>query len=232
MSGMLELHGLFAYRHRHWIAPIAWMALIVWFSSDAWSADRTGGAFAPLASWLLPWATPADAEAVHIGIRKLAHLAEYAILAWLWARALGVGTTLPARSAAAIAIGISVAWAALDETRQSMVPSRTGSPGDVLIDSAGAVLGLSVYRLDWRTAVARATTVLLWVAAAGGAAVLTLDWVTGAESRAAWLTTPLAALGLALRRRLRPRSGEPPRSRRGARASHDDRSSSRLRPWR
>jgi VanZ family protein len=225
MSEMPELHGLFAYRHRHWLPPIAWMALIAWFSSDAWSADRTGGAFAPVVTWLLPWATPADAVALHKAIRKLAHVTEYAVLAWLWTHALGIGTTLRPRSSAAIAIAISVGWAALDEARQSTVGSRTGSPADVMIDSAGALVGLAVYRLDWRSAVARATTVLLWVAAAGGGAVLILDWVTGADSRAAWLTTPAAVAALALRRRLRPRSGAPPPLRRGARASRGDRSS-------
>jgi VanZ family protein len=67
-------------------------------------------------------------------LRKLAHMAEYALLFVLWRRAL------PGASpwvAAAIALG----YAATDELHQSFVEGRKGTPIDVLVDGAGVALG-------------------------------------------------------------------------------------------
>lgn len=175
------------------------MALIFWFSSDYWNADHTGAVTVPLFSWLLPRATAADLEFMHGLTRKTAHLTEYAILAILWQRALTRGTGLGGRSIAGIAFAISAAWAGVDEWHQSTVATRTGSRADVVIDASGAVIGLLLAR-DWRTTVDRTTTAVLWIGALGGIAVLLVDWLTGAESRAAFITTPLAMLALVLRR--------------------------------
>ena len=66
-------------------------------------------------------------------LRKLAHMAEYGLLWYLWWRALGYGTmAIPA----AIAIGYSIT----DELHQTTVEGRHGTPVDVLIDSAGVAL--------------------------------------------------------------------------------------------
>jgi VanZ family protein len=73
-------------------------------------------------------------------LRKLAHMAEYALLWLLWRRALGGRP----RVAALIAIG----YAATDEWHQSMVEGRHGTPVDVLVDAVGvAVAALVVSRL-------------------------------------------------------------------------------------
>ena len=68
--------------------------------------------------------------------RKLAHFLEFALLVALWWRALQ--TRLPLRRAVAIAFAISVAYAISDELHQLTVNDRTGTPRDVLIDTAGA----------------------------------------------------------------------------------------------
>src|SRR6476659_8998277 len=66
-------------------------------------------------------------------LRKCAHMTEYALLWFLWWRALGYGNrALPA----AIAIG----YAITDEFHQTFVQGRHGAPLDVLIDSAGVLL--------------------------------------------------------------------------------------------
>jgi VanZ family protein len=67
-------------------------------------------------------------------LRKLAHLAEYAILGGLVYRA--------ARSAP-VAVLLSSAYAATDEIHQAFVAGRHGSPLDWLIDTAGIVLGVA-----------------------------------------------------------------------------------------
>jgi VanZ family protein len=68
-------------------------------------------------------------------LRKLAHMAEYGLLLFLWWRPLrGLVTE---RAAVAAAAAICVAYAASDEFHQSFVEGRHGTPVDVLIDSVG-----------------------------------------------------------------------------------------------
>jgi len=69
-------------------------------------------------------------------LRKLAHMAEFAILGLLLARAL---PELPAFAA-------GVAYAALDELHQHFVPGRAGMLLDVGIDAVGLLLGVLLWR--------------------------------------------------------------------------------------
>ena len=69
-------------------------------------------------------------------LRKLAHMAEFGLLWWLWLRALG----RPAPAAA-----ITLAYAASDEWHQSFVEGRVGSPVDVLIDAAGVAVAVALW---------------------------------------------------------------------------------------
>ena len=68
-------------------------------------------------------------------LRKIAHMAEYGLLVFLWWRALR--TVAAERVAIAAAVGISFVYAASDELHQSFVEGRHGTPVDVLIDSVG-----------------------------------------------------------------------------------------------
>jgi VanZ family protein len=70
--------------------------------------------------------------------RKLIHFGEYALLTFLWWRAL-VTVTSPGR-AALLAFLLASGYAATDEYHQTFVEGRHGSPVDWLIDSAGAAL--------------------------------------------------------------------------------------------
>ena len=190
-------------RHAHWLPPVVWMAVIMWLSSDTGSAEHTGQWLLPWLRWLLPWATPGQLDAIHGLARRAAHLGEYAILAALWFRAFARGRALAPRVAASAALALSVGWAFLDEWHQSTLPSRTGSAMDVVLDSAGALGALVVARRGWRGSVNAVTAGILWVAAVGGAVVLTINAVLGVPSGALWLTAPAAVLALLARRRLR-----------------------------
>jgi VanZ family protein len=75
--------------------------------------------------------------------RKLIHFAEYALLTFLWWRAL-VTLMSPGR-AALLAFALASAYAATDEYHQTFVEGRHGSPIDWAIDSAGA--GLAALKL-------------------------------------------------------------------------------------
>jgi VanZ family protein len=118
------------------------MAVIWGLSSDLGSAGNTGGIFAWLVHTLFPQASPDDVALAHGIVRKLGHLTEYAILAALWFRALRTGRHLEPGPSALAALTISVGWAITDELHQCLVPSRTASPVDVLIDATGAALAV------------------------------------------------------------------------------------------
>ena len=68
-------------------------------------------------------------------LRKLAHMAEYGLLVFLWWRALR--RPLAGHAAVALAVAISLVYAGTDEFHQSFVEGRHGTPVDVLIDSVG-----------------------------------------------------------------------------------------------
>ena len=99
--------------------PLLLMALIFFLSAQP---DLNSG----LGSWDLI-------------LRKLAHMAEYGLLWFLWWRALGYGNPLVP---AAIAIG----YAITDELHQTTVDGRHGSPLDVLIDAIGVALAYAAAR--------------------------------------------------------------------------------------
>jgi VanZ family protein len=189
-------------RLKYWLPPLLWMAVIVGFSADAASASHTEHWLLPILRGLAPWATPAQLEALHWLVRKIAHLSEYAILAGLWLRAFVRGRNLKPRTAGLLALAISVAWAILDELHQSFVPSRSASLADVLVDSVGAMIALTVIHVGWRQAVDRTTAALLWIAVIGGAGFLLVNTILGVPSGPLWLTAPLAAVALVVRRML------------------------------
>ena len=76
-------------------------------------------------------------------LRKLAHMAEYGVLWWLWWRALEYRH-------AAVAAAITIAYAATDEFHQSFVADRHGTPVDVVIDGAGVALAAIAVALHAR----------------------------------------------------------------------------------
>jgi len=68
--------------------------------------------------------------------RKLIHAAEYALLTYLWWRALR--TVATPKAAIVLALGIAIGYAGTDEFHQQYVNGRHAAPTDVLIDAAGA----------------------------------------------------------------------------------------------
>lgn len=98
------------------LAPLAMMAAIFYFSAQPFEGPE-------LAWW-------------EVAIRKLGHVAGYAVLTGLWWWAL-VGTV---RRPLAIAAAIAIAYAATDEYHQTFTDNRTGTPLDVAIDTVGVAL--------------------------------------------------------------------------------------------
>jgi VanZ family protein len=100
------------------LAPFALMALM-WFLSS--QPDLSS-----------------DLGVIDLVGRKVIHALSFGLLCLLWWRALHVATPNRSTAVLAIAVALSVAYAAVDEYHQSFVPGRNGSPVDVAIDFAGA----------------------------------------------------------------------------------------------
>ena len=115
------------------LAAALTMAAIFWFSTDAFSSDATR-------RWL---------GEINETVRKAAHVTEYAVLflvlrfasARLF-RKRGNLVHVP------LALTLAILYASLDEWHQTFVPSRSGSGSDVLLDAAGATVGLALW-LAW-----------------------------------------------------------------------------------
>jgi VanZ family protein len=105
-----------------WLPVLAWAAVIFAFS-----------AIPSLSSGLGAW---------DLLLRKLAHITEYAILGALLLRA----TRRPG-----LALALAALYAVSDEVHQHVVEGRHAAALDVVIDSAGALVGI----LAWRQLAAR-----------------------------------------------------------------------------
>ncbi len=129
---------------KHWLPVLIWLGVIFLGSTDMLSAEHTSRFLVPFLRWIDPQISFATLNAIQLGIRKLGHLTEYAILAMLLWRALRNGTRWQIKMSILFLVAAlaSAIFAASDEFHQSFVPSRTASPTEVMIDICGALVGL------------------------------------------------------------------------------------------
>ncbi len=128
---------------RFWIRawwPVALSAVVIAFESTAWfGADRTSG---PLrAIWQALFGSVSTAQWSILGhlIRKGGHFIGYGIIGLLWLRAWHLSLRrLQIFPGVLLAVLGTALIAGCDEFHQSFIPSRTGSPWDVLLDCSGA----------------------------------------------------------------------------------------------
>ena len=118
-------------------------------STDAFSSDTTMGLLSILSRWLgrdPRW--PNLGETNH-WLRKAMHVIEYALLAGLVFRALRAANPIRWKlSWCVYAFLAIVAWSVFDEYHQTFTQTRSGTLGDVLLDSAGgfiALLAITLY---------------------------------------------------------------------------------------
>jgi len=131
---------------KYWLPLLIWLGVIFVGSTDLMSAEHTSRFIVPILLWLKPGMAPETIQSILFAVRKCAHMAEYAILALLLWRALRSGSALRAKISilfGAVLLGCAVV-AASDEFHQSFVKSRTPSVRDVLLDIAGALIGLLI----------------------------------------------------------------------------------------
>lgn len=124
-----------------WLLCAVWMGVI--FAMSAMPGDASSeqsGRLTRLVMAALSFLFGARAESVspqtvELLVRKGAHMAEYAVLFFLYRRALRLSG---AKRPGIAALVLCATYAATDEFHQSFVGGRGPSPVDVMIDTAGA----------------------------------------------------------------------------------------------
>ena len=144
---------------RAWWPALVWIGLIAIESTDALSSNNTGDVLYRLISRLFPAVNLHDVLVLNFILRKTGHVMGYGILSLLllrgWRRTLARARATFGRSTVGLVTfgrTATLAWlgtaliASMDEWHQSFIPSRTGTPRDVLLDStAGLVFLLVAY---------------------------------------------------------------------------------------
>lgn len=121
-----------------WFPPFAWMAFI-FPTNDSLTADSTSSIIIPLLQWLMPSADLSTLEAIHGLLRKISHFLGYGFLAFLLFRAFrSKNTTFSLRWIIYSGL-ISAGYGVMDEFIQTLLPTRTGSFYDWLIDITGSL---------------------------------------------------------------------------------------------
>ncbi|HKO99076.1 MAG TPA: VanZ family protein [Pyrinomonadaceae bacterium] len=129
---------------------VVWMGVIFFASTSGFSADNTSRFIRPLLRWLFPKRSEAELDVFHFLIRKTGHFLGYAVLGFLAHRAFVTSSrSFIRRRWFELALALVVLNALVDELHQSFVPSRTGSIYDSMIDIAGGLTVLLIFKF-WR----------------------------------------------------------------------------------
>ncbi|CAN5207027.1 VanZ family protein [soil metagenome] len=102
----------------YWAPPILWMIIIFTLSSQ----QRV---------------VVSDITSINFIFFKTLHVIEYATLFFLLFRAFHKQSNVSLQNAFFFSIMIAILYAASDELHQTFVPTREGSPRDVIIDTIG-----------------------------------------------------------------------------------------------
>lgn len=105
-----------------WLPLLLWMGVVLGVGSSG-ALPLTGG---DLLRWL---------------VRKGIHVGEYAVLGWLFYRALAQGAGRFRPEFALLALLLTAGFGAFDEWRQNFIPGRSGRGLDVGIDTLGGGVG-------------------------------------------------------------------------------------------
>lgn len=146
-----------AFRRFFWFVPtVLWMVLIFHLSGQEGTAsaglsykvaEKTA---VILHETVLPdRSTDELITLIHPGVRKGAHMTEYAVLYTLLFLSFFF-STLATRSAA-ISIVVSFLYACLDEFHQSFVAGRSGNAMDVCVDMTGVLIAVAIILFIYST---------------------------------------------------------------------------------
>ena len=125
---------------KYWLPAMFIAILISLFSTYFFGSQQTARVIIPILHWLFPFASHRVLHLMHVAIRKLAHITEFAVFSI--AVFHGVRGERPGwrLNWALCTLLVAVAYGGLDEWHQSFVPLREARVRDVAIDAIGAVL--------------------------------------------------------------------------------------------
>jgi VanZ family protein len=135
------------YKILAWLAVVLWMALIFHFSHQPASASNqlsTGitASIVETVEKIFP-NTEINVRGLNHIVRKNAHFFIYLVLGMLMINALN-SHGIDGYRRILIALGVCMLYAASDEVHQIFIPGRGAQVRDVLIDSAGAFVGIGI----------------------------------------------------------------------------------------
>ena len=136
-----------------WIVVVLWIILI--FTLSVQTAEQSSGLSSKVTeiivktvSWVMPIDTDVRAidkmvKQFHNVVRKFAHAGLYFVLGALVANSfIQAGTK--GFKAYVYALIFCIVYAVSDEAHQTFVAGRSGQVSDIIIDTAGAIVGISV----------------------------------------------------------------------------------------
>ncbi|QHS23304.1 VanZ family protein [Virgibacillus sp. MSP4-1] len=146
----------------YWLFPVGWMGIIFFSSSQPYEQQNLKPFFSEYMdfSFLTPIVdqisfvyhhSEISVQALGINgfveffIRKGAHFGVFFILVLLFILAFQKSTELPVKWMLATSFLLTVLYAAFDELHQGITPNRTPYIGDVMIDTIGALAGVSIH---------------------------------------------------------------------------------------
>jgi len=133
-------------------APLfLWLGVIFYLSSPAGAFSNTSRIIGPLLDLFFPDMPEATRLIIHGYVRKAAHFTEYAVLAFLAARACVIAASdFLSRFRYLLPLALVIVVAVADEFNQSFEASRTASVFDVVIDIAGGAVMMTLLWLTGR----------------------------------------------------------------------------------
>jgi VanZ family protein len=127
----------------YWLPAVGLTLLVAWASSARFSAGASAGWLSTVWAWLqLFWPTLRLETLNHL-VRKTGHVCTYGTLFLCWQLAFSHSTCRRPRLTGWLLTLVIAGW---DEANQSWLPERTGTPRDVLWDTAGMLLFLALQR--------------------------------------------------------------------------------------
>lgn len=143
-----------------WTPVAVAIAVICAESTTTFSSEHTSSWLRPILQSIFGIFTDSNWDAFHHVLRKSGHFIGYGTVGFTFLRAwlhmLGRNTPTSLLSwrveSSILAIFSTAIVASCDEFHQTMLPGRTGTPVDVLLDTTGATtLCLLVWLICWRT---------------------------------------------------------------------------------
>lgn len=148
MSQLILQKTVWRGRFYRYAPLVLWAGLVLFLSTGQASMSNTSRFIRPFLEFLFPNAPIELIDVYHGYIRKLAHITEYAILAFWAARAFSSSSQKNLQKFwFVVSFVLVLLVASIDETNQSYIASRTGSIYDVALDASGGLAMIVIFYL-------------------------------------------------------------------------------------